>query len=286
MAKNNVVKIKKSEFFPWAYTVLISLLLLVIYSMLEASTVVLDRVTFTDEDIPQSFEGYKIIFVSDIHTGLFLNSHALQDLIKTIDSENPDVVLLGGDYIDYNPSDYIGITEGLKGLYAKDGVYGVMGNHDICYGLKETKEFFSTLNIKNIENTSVKLTKNGQTILLSGTEEAIFGKPDIAKAMQNINENDLNLFVTHNPLLFAIDKENNYNSKIDLALMGHTHGGQISFFGLVSLWTDRFAAYYRPSLRERNGLKYILSNGYGTSFLPARFYVPPQVHVITLNRPA
>ena len=168
----------------------------------------------------------------------------------------------------------------------KTAFTGVMGNHDICYGKEETSKLFPALEIINIENTSVKLTKNGESIFLSGTEEVIFGKPDIAKALQNINESDFNLFVTHNPLLFAIDKENYYNNKIDLALMGHTHGGQISFFGLVSFWTDQFAAYYRPSLRERNGLKYILSNGYGTTFMPVRFYVPPQVHVITLKRPA
>jgi uncharacterized protein len=273
---------KKTRWMLLAYALLF---MLTLNSLIQASIVEVDRVFFFSKDLPKAFDGYKIVYVSDIHDGLLLDSHSLDDLAGQINSENPDCILLGGDYIQHDRRTFPYLANRLKDIHAKDGIYGVMGNHDIIYaGTEDTKWFFNQLNVTDIENTNVRIERNGAFICLSGAEEALFGRPAMNLALSGINEGDFNIFVTHNPLLFANGENSNYNSKIDLALMGHTHGGQISFFGLWGFMADGVASFYRPTLRENsNGMHYIISNGFGTVVVPLRFFAPPQIQVITLK---
>jgi predicted MPP superfamily phosphohydrolase len=268
----------------WWRIALILLTALILYSMIESSNPVTNRVTLADADVPAAFDGYKIVFVADVHYGPFLTKEQLNALIEKINKEDADLVLLGGDYIRYDTRDFVVVENAFKGIRAKDGVYGVLGNHDIWNGSEAALKCFADDGITDLDNASARIEKGGQNIVLSGAAEAQYGHPDVPGALGGISENDLNIFVTHNPLLFANGAQKSYTKYIDLALMGHTHGGQISFFGLFSFWNDEFAEFYRPAIREREGLKYILTNGYGTSVVPFRFFVPPQMHVITLKR--
>lgn len=238
------------------------------------------NVTLSSEKLPDSFDGYRIVQISDLHLGTWgTDTRFVNELVTTINNMRPDLIVFTGDLVNQKADEVKTFTKVLSKLEAADGVYSILGNHD--YGdyvdwpsaeakeknLENLKNFQKNVGWKMLNNEHTFIKKNNgsrrDSIALIGVEnwgEPPFGKyGDLDKAYPNINGNNLKdknfkILLTHNPEHWV--REVRKNSNIDLSLSGHTHAMQMSL--------DAFGKRFSPaSLRYKTWGGFYTENGIG-----------------------
>lgn len=286
--------------------ILTALLLLVGYMALEANTV---RVEYADvylSDLPEAFDGTRILFLSDIHVGNFCPPDKAAALVNELASLKPDLLLLGGDFAALDALDYTRALMGgapiaqakealaakrdqfflmIRSFDAKLGKYAVPGNND--YDLTHLDEAAALGDVKLLRNSGKVLTKNGQKLIIAGLDDWKAGAQDVAAVAGAVRGNDCVILLTHNPdALPSVIAQPADDGALwaDLTLAGHTHGGQITLFGWAPVTNSIYGRRYVSGWYEDAGALMLVSNGVGTSAVPLRLGAPPRVHVITLNK--
>ena len=246
----------------------------VLYSFYEYYNIKVRRVSLSDHQhfhkVPDEFKGKKIVFVSDLqfdhHIGGF-DHLAVKKLMKKIEEENPDLLVLGGDMIHNDTSMNYKIFDYLKEL--KMEKIAILGNHDYR-DLMTVYKGLDDANIKLLVNS--KFEKFG--INFYGVDDFRKGKPKLL-----VNEDEYTIALCHNPA-FAMKLN---KSSIDLVLSGHFHGGQISFFGLYApAMTSHYGQLFRYGHVPLDHTDVYVSSGVGGKvlFLPMRFFAPPEIVVL------
>ena len=252
--------------------------LMVAYMFIEPYWIETKEVTIESDQIPTQFDGKKIVFISDIHHGPFFDKNRVDNLVNQVNDLNPDLILLGGDYVS-GDSNYIApVFSSLAKLKAPMGVYAVLGNSDPQYWTLKT---IPQSNMTYIGNKGTWIQVNGSRIRLGGVGDFKNGVQIQNATIKPVTSQDFTIMLSHNPDYFPeVDK-----SKVDLVLSGHTHGGQITFFGLWApvVYSD-YGNKYRTGIIKENNTTMIVTNGIGTVYAPVRFFARPQIHVITLKK--
>ncbi|HLD31243.1 MAG TPA: metallophosphoesterase [Patescibacteria group bacterium] len=255
-----------------------------IYIFVEPYLLEVRRTDIYDEDVPDSFDNFKIVFFADIHHGLFFSEARVKKLVEKINKMNPDVIFAGGDFVGnwlFEKPKYIPTCFAeLKNLKAKYGVFGVLGNHDVWTDKNLSLEEMEKSGIVYLGNKGQWLEINGEKIKIGGVKDFYEDIQDANDVIDDTTEDDFVLLLTHSPdYAEKID-----NNKIDLVLSGHTHGGQMTFFGLWAPATSsRYGQKYRTGLIETSNTKVLVTNGVG-SILPIRFFARPQINIINLKK--
>jgi predicted MPP superfamily phosphohydrolase len=254
--------------------ILIGLLLLG-YSFAEPYWLRVTEYEIYSTDIPAEFDGYEILFVSDIHHGPFYSSERVEELRNRMNEMNADLVLMGGDYVHRGPLYVPEVFNALDGLTAADGVMGVLGNHDHWDGEQATRDGLEHAGFIDIENKSVMIEQNGSYIEIAGV-----GDLDMGYQALNLSPDVFSILVSHNPdYIGEINEE-----KPDLMLSGHTHGGQVTLFGLwAPLIPSKYWNKFRYGEIDYNDIKLIVTSGVGTITPPMRFFARPEIVRITLR---
>ena len=270
------------------------LVLALIYPFFEAYHLTVDRRTITIAGLHQNLRGLRIVYVSDIHTGTRYPQWRVNELVKTINSQSADVVLLGGDYAE-DSSGALAFFNNLPKIQARLGVFAVLGEHDRTEPESNLSMIIKAMDAAGVTPlvNSVSRIKVGQTYLyLSGVDDYQGGNPDVSAVAKQLRQEDFVIFLAHNPdqLPDAIkasgaDGDSHW---FDLALFGHTHGGQLTLLGLPLLpsYIPDLGERYLRGWLEENRAHILISNGVGTSLFPVRLFAPPQLHVITLKNKA
>lgn len=248
-----------------------------VFSFISSKIIEYKKTTIVNNQIPKSFDNFKIIFISDLHKRLYTEPFKIKKVVEKINKQNPDLILLGGDYINYNKKETIIFSE-LKSLKSKYGVYGVYGNHDTWIGEDVLKKYFEENNIKELNNNSYWIEKDGEKIKLGGIGDLWTSKQDLLKTTNDLEEKDYSVLISHNPDYIEEIKDNN---KIDLVLSGHTHGGQINLFGWTPLNPSRYG--YLKDLYQFENKQLYITRGIGEFFGPIRFLSMPEISEITLK---
>lgn len=270
---------------------IIALICLIIYPFWEATTLSVDEHTVSVTNLPSNLRNTKVIFVSDIHQGKWFSQARVNDLIKQINSLNADIVILGGDYAE-DSDGAISFFSTAPKIYARLGIFGVVGNHDRT--LPESNLSTLVAQMKNygciplVNNISrVKVGQNYITI--AGVDDYYNGFPDVSGVASQVSQDDFVIFVGHTPDLItdmlAARGSDGDNHWFDLALFGHTHGGQVTFFGksIFKNLSPEVGSRYLRGWFEESRAAVLVSNGVGTSVVPLRFFAKPQIHLITLK---
>jgi predicted MPP superfamily phosphohydrolase len=210
----------------------------------------------------------------------------VSDLVQQVNELQPDLIALGGDYI-YASTDYESpIFAELAELEAPLGRFAVLGNHDYGEYQGDGKDPSTAIRaikragIELLDNRGVWVERDGARIRLGGVSDYREGIPDPDPVIEGTTSEDMVILLCHNPdyaeALSAGD--------IDLMLSGHTHGGQVTFFGLWAphLPSD-YGQRYRTGMVDAATCAVIVSNGVGTIFPPLRFFARPQIVEITLR---
>ena len=245
-------------------------------------------------DIPESFDGYRIAFASDFHLKSKFKERQLHGTVKALQTIAPDILLLGGDY--QEGCEYVEplFTE-LGSISTPDGTYAVLGNNDYERCTDLIRSEMQKQGITLLEDATATIHRGNGSILLWGANAYAGRYPSarqregIASNPQNrnhkseiINPTDFVILLTHTPD-YVEDAD---ISGVDLALAGHTHGGQVTFFGLYAPVTaSKYGKRFRTGLRYNSqDIPVIISGGLGTSRYPIRFCAPTDIIVVTLRR--
>lgn len=245
-------------------------------------------------------DNYKIVAVSDIHGGAnFIDEEKIQLVVELVNEQKPDLVVLLGDYISEELADskklrmpVETIAAALGNLRAEFGVYAVIGNHDGYYDKVKIRGEFEKNGIRVPENEIVSLTKNGAALRLVGLPDSLsdaYWSEGIKGAQEELNESGRQpgklIVITHHP-----DDIETFQTLVcpqeDCAviLAGHTHGGQVSvpFFGALIVPSNGGRKYAAGHFRNDAG-DFFITSGVGTSIIPVRFNVPPEISVLNLR---
>ncbi len=251
------------------------------YSFIEAYWIQEKHIRIADNKIPPQFENTRIVFISDIHHGPYFSLARLRDLVKRVNGLAPDLILLGGDYV-YSSADYIEpCFNELKNLQAPLGVYGVLGNHDHWKDAPLTRQSMAGAGVHLLDNMAYWIEKGTDRIKLGGVGDFYEDIQDLEPTISDVSAEDFVILVSHHPDYVEQIK----TDKIDVVFAGHTHGGQVTIFGV---WTPfisaRYGQKYRAGIVETPYTKVIISQGIGPVVLPIRLCARPQIIVVELSR--
>lgn len=256
-------------------------------------------VEIVSENVPQTFDGYKIVHISDMHLLSFIGrEETLAQIVEKINAQQPDAILFTGDLVTQNSSEFNTTKDILARLHARDGVYSILGNHDYSfYNRWENEELRKKdadaivaqqrafgWNILLNENRNI--TREKDTLSIIGVENTSmkhkfrsFG--NLTKATQGAN-GQFKILMTHDPSHWRAEVLP--KTDIDLTLSGHTHAMQSTLFGwsIISFIYKEFMGLYS----EGNRHLYV-NIGLGETMFPFRVGAKPEITVITLkNRSA
>lgn len=231
-------------------------------------------------DLPASFDGYRIAFMTDTHVASFMRRELYRVCVDEIARREIDLVLLGGDFVSWRKHIPLMTKVLLDGLEAPDGVYAVLGNHDYWSDADAVVAAMTAKGVEFIINRSVRLQRGSDLIDLVGIDEIYRGEPDVETAFRNVTGLRPCIAVSHHPdIIGRLDER-----RIDLLLAGHTHGGQIRlpFLGAIIVPSRHEGLYDAGFHRQRNVLLYV-SRGLG-AIPPVRILCRPELAMFTLVR--
>lgn len=288
-----VLKLRRN----WGNYVGLVLVLAELYILFHGTMVGTDRlnvrqVTIEFDDLPKAFDGYRIAQFTDVHLGSMKDELMLR-AVTAIDDMRPDLIVFTGDIQNMGPDELPRFAQTLKRLKAKDGVMSVLGNHDYSHYVnvspeeaqrneRMTRQFETSVGWQLLLNDNRIVRRGSDSIVIAGGENdgrpPFPAKADLKKTLRGINAKSFVVMLQHDPSAWRRHILPQTNAQ--LTLSGHTHGGQISLFGL------------RPTElvgKEDDGLyvegkrKLFVSTGLG-GFVPFRFYMNPEVVEITLKK--
>ena len=253
------------------------------------------EVTFTSANLPEEFDGYRVLQLSDIHSGSWKgNPEALKRAIDICNSQNADLALFTGDLVNSRSDELIEFMNIFSELKAKDGVYSVLGNHDYGTYVKWNSEADRITNIdslisrenrmgwKTLNNSHTIIRKGNDSIAVIGVENS--GRPpfpDYARLKEASagTEGMFQILMSHDPTHWR--REVLPKSDIELTLSGHTHDMQITFFGL-SVSSFIYPEHNGMYMEGDRGL--YVNIGLGHVLFPMRLGAWPEITVITLKK--
>lgn len=283
--------------------ILVGLLCVAYGYFVEPSRLVVTNEEIRIKDWNQAFDGLKIAMISDIHGGSNgASAEQIRRVVETTNAQNPDVIVLLGDYVAQGMTrqpmherplrmPMSEVADNLAGLKAKYGVYAVLGNHDGWYGDDEIASELTRVGYRVLQNEIAIIQQNGASLRLLGLKDHLkldswMAFDSTVRTVVNSYPKDGQIIVLeHSPdILYVLNYWKHLNPDLKLMLAGHTHGGQVWLPILGAPLVPSFVGQkYARGHVEEEGVHMFVTSGVGTSILPFRFMVPPEVAVVTIR---
>lgn len=259
------------------------------------------RQTLKMKFLPQSFNGLKILQISDIHSGSIDNKEKIEEVIELINKQQADIILFTGDIVNnfyWEMDEWIPVFKKIK--QAPYGNFAILGNHD--YGdysdwkseaakqenFEKIKAIFPQIGFDLLLNENRIIEKNGEQIALIGVENwgaRFIQKGDLNQASKGISPEQFKILLSHDPSHWELEVKD-HPFRYDLTLSGHTHGTQLGIEvpSLGIKWSPAQYVYKQwAGFYEHDG-KYInVNRGFGYHFFPGRVGIWPEITVIELE---
>ena len=269
-------KISKLKFRAFVFTVssiTVVLLIHIVHSLTLDRIIRYTEIDFYSENWPSYMDGYRIAFMTDMHV---ITDEAMAEVVAKLNEKNIDLLLLGGDF-HMGSRHYQGTIREISQTRTKDGIYGVEGNHDDHIRLFASMEEYGMIPLDN----SAKLIKPG--FYVAGVHDLWNRNPDVAQAINGLDTDSFILLVSHNPDVSMMQS----TVGIDLILSGHTHGGQITFFGwpfylLRGSITDYGTRFGGGFAESADGVPVYTSNALGEYYSLPKVFARPEVVIFTM----
>jgi predicted MPP superfamily phosphohydrolase len=258
------------------------------------------KLTLILPDLPGSFDGFRIVQISDIHTGSFLSTEPLTRAVDLINDQKADIVFFTGDLVNDRHDEVLPYIDILKKIEAIHGVISIFGNHD--YGdyynwdnleakennILELKKVHSRLGWNLLWDENYRIEKNGEEITVIGVQNcsshgfANYGS--LKKATTNIKYSPVNILLSHDPSHWGEEVTKKY-PMIDLTLSGHTHGMQFGVEIPGFRWSPVQYVYKEwADLYQDNNQYLYVNRGLGFIGYPGRVGILPEITVIELRK--
>jgi uncharacterized protein len=257
--------------------------------------------TLSFPDLPDSFDGFTLAHISDIHSGSFDDAEKIQYAVELINKQDFDLLLFTGDIVNTDAKEMHPWIETFKGLKTPTfGKYSILGNHD--YGTYKNwpsdkafeenfaavKDLHRQIDFKLLLNENIKIQKNNQEIAIVGVENwgKHFGeKGDVNKAAENLTNKDFKILMSHDPTHWEYVVKN-HEKHFQLTLSGHTHGFQfgIEIPGILKWSSVQYVYKQWAGLYENLGRYIYVNRGFGFHAYPGRVGIWPEITIIELKK--
>jgi len=258
-------------------------------------------------DLPESFNGYRILQISDLHLGSYGKVDQLEEAITCANGLNPDVVFFTGDLVNYTTDEAYPYEQTLKKLKARDGIFCIMGNHDygdyISWDKPQDKEknllaiydLYSRVGWTLLNNEHVVIRRDSASLGIAGVENWGFvkrfqRKGDVAKAIRGIENLPVILMLSHDPTHWEKIISKDYQDVIDITFSGHTHGFQVGINRGSFRWSpvqfiyEHWADLYSQTTSSGKTQYLYVNRGLGFIGYPGRVGVLPEITLIELHK--
>jgi uncharacterized protein len=226
---------------------------------------------------PKGIAPLRVLYISDIHAGIFLRPELLSAIVDSLMNLRPDLVAVGGDLVSGHVREAKQVLDALAPLSAAPlGAWFCFGNHDYFGGdPEEIRQDLLSVNIKTLKNESVKITHGGASFVLGGIDDIIMGKPDWSGVTSK--HGAPHLLLAHNPDHFYEAEARG----VPLTLSGHTHGGQIRFAtGGPLIRQSRYCL--DEGVYAFRSSQLVVSRGLGSIMIPWRWGAEPEAVLIEI----
>ena len=255
------------------------------------NSITINEIEFKNDNIPDSFKGYKILQISDLHNKEFGNSQ--EKILSKINKINPDIIVVTGDLIDSNNTNVDVAMKLINKVINISPIYYISGNHEAwSTSYNELKSKLEDSGVIVLENEKMQLLKRSDTIDIIGLSDTSFISSDLLeyagnvkteKLLNTLSENSSNfkILLSHRPELF----DTYSNSSVDLVFSGHAHGGQfrLPFIGGLVAPDQGFFPKLTEGIHTSNNTTMVISRGLGNSIIPIRLFNRPELVVVTLS---
>lgn len=253
------------------------------------SALMVNEIKITNDKIPQSFEGFRIAQVSDLHNAELGKDN--NKLIEKLNECEPDIIVLTGDLIDSNHTNLEVALSFAQQAVKIAPCYFVTGNHEAWVGsqYEELRTSLENAGVTVLQDEAIELNYGDECIQLIGLNDPDFSERDsflsesiLETKLSQVNiSNGFTILLSHRPEYFNVYQ----NKNIDLVLSGHAHGGQfrLPFLGGVIAPNQGFFPKYDAGIYTENGTTMIVSRGIGNSIIPVRINNRPEIVIIELN---
>ena len=279
---------------PWqkrvrvALDALILLLALLMFwgFFVEPNRLVIRHQTILIQQWPQHLDGLRIAVLADIHAGgSFIDENKLRKIVEQTNQLQPEMIVILGDFIAGDGRQHALYMEPevfgpiLKDFKAPLGVYAVLGNHDWWFDGLKVRQVLELNGMKVLENEVVRIDARGASLWLAGLADLWTRPQRVEQTLAQVPQGEPLIALTHNPDIFV-----RLPSHVPLLLAGHTHGGQVRFPFIGSVvHSSRVGQRYERGHVFENGHHLFVTTGIGTSIMPVRFRVTPEIVLLTVK---
>lgn len=278
-----------NKFFKYILGIILIIIGIILYARF-IGTMGFDTKEYTiyDSQLPNGFDGIKIVHFSDIHYNRAINKNKIEKIVEEINLIKADIVVFTGDLIDKDMNitndDYNYLTKAFKKINAKYGKFAILGNHDY-QEMEQIKQVFNESDFKYLENNyEIIYNEKNEKIFIGGIGNVSYGLDDVDKTMEYFNSNndiDYKILLVHEP---DISNEIIDNYNVNLILAGHSHNGQIRLPIIGAIYTPPGAKNYYDEHYIIDGTNLYISSGIGVSTVNYRLWNRPSINFYRLNK--
>jgi predicted MPP superfamily phosphohydrolase len=233
----------------------------------------------------RDLNGFRLALLSDLHVGFFFSETEFAELSRQVSAWSPDVVCLVGDLVDQQLHELQWLRAGLAALQAREAVVAVPGNHDYAADphLTAFQQVLQEAGVVNLLNRGTRYRRGSASVWIAGVDDLTAGRPDLEAALLGLADDEPAVLLSHHPDLFCEAA----HAGVDLTLAGHTHGGQITWFGRALLPGHHHTQFgYWHGRHHSDGAHLLVGRGIGVCTLPVRIAAAPEVLLIELRTTA
>jgi predicted MPP superfamily phosphohydrolase len=240
---------------------------------------VIEEVPVRIPGLPRALDGYTIAQISDLHAGIFVGDRELGEGLSRLRETRPDLVVVTGDLVDFDPRYAEWLAGSLGRIAARDGIYAVLGNHDYYAGYETIARAMRTAGVDLLVNQGRTIRRSdGGGFALLGVDDLSAGRwsgsgPDLNAAIVDVSPDAPRILLAHQPQYF-----DHVAGRVSLQLSGHTHGGQVN----PGFRPGELFFRYLSGRYERKGSTLWVNRGFGVAGPPTRVGAPPEVTKIVL----
>ena len=252
----------------------------------EPALVETSHVHLTLPNLPESFSGFKIVQISDIHIGPWMTADRFTSIVEMVKEQSPDLVAITGDMIlsyDNMPNEQPALSdfvEALKNLTSEYSTVAVLGNHDYWYNAFIIREVLEEAGAKVLRNSHMSLERNGDYFHIAGVDDVYEGHDDLARLLANLPKEGGAMLLAHEPDFADISA---VTGRFDLQISGHSHGGQVVLPIVGPPILPYLGNKYPSGLYKVRDMYQYTNRGVGMTAPFVRFNCRPEITVFTLE---
>ncbi len=250
---------------------------------IEPNMLTVSEVNTPIPNLPEQFEGYRLVQISDIHAGTWMGRDRLMTVVNRINELNADLVAITGDYVTIGNVNWFAdiLIDPLASIQARDGVVAVLGNHDHWTHAGSVREIIKSANIRELKNDSLVLERDAGKLAIGGVDDVWEGFSDIDHVIETLPEENVPaILLAHEPDYADVSAA---TGRFALQISGHSHGGQVRLPILGAPLLPKLGEKYPIGQYQVRDMIQYTNRGVGMIPPTVRFGCPPEITVFTLT---